>query len=42
MIERKARNWIDGEWVGSSDSPNINPATGESFGTYSDATEADA
>ena len=42
MIERRARNWIGGEWTGSSDSRSFNPATGETFGSFSDATAADA
>ena len=42
MIERRARNWIDGEWVGSSETQSFNPATGETFGSFSNATAADA
>ena len=42
MIERKARNWINGEWVGSAETQSFNPATGEIFGSFSDATAADA
>jgi betaine-aldehyde dehydrogenase len=36
-----ARHWIDGEWLdGGEPAQSINPATGESIGTYTEAGEA--
>ena len=38
-----ARHWIDGEWIdGSERSQSIDPATGETIGTYTEAGEAEA
>jgi betaine-aldehyde dehydrogenase len=38
-----ARHWIDGEWIeGSERSQSVNPATGETIGTYTEAGEAEA
>src|SRR5580698_5513874 len=38
-----ARNWIDGEWVGSGTvSESINPATGAVLGRWADGGEAEA
>ena len=38
-----ARNWIDGEWVGSGTvSESINPATGAVLGQWADGGEAEA
>ena len=38
-----ARHWIDGEWVDARDrAESINPATGETIGTYTEAGEAEA
>jgi betaine-aldehyde dehydrogenase len=38
-----ARHWIDGEWVDSETaSDSIDPATGETIGTYTEAGEAEA
>jgi betaine-aldehyde dehydrogenase len=38
-----ARHWIDGDWVdGQVRSPSIDPATGETIGTYTEAGEAEA
>src|SRR5258708_10739334 len=38
-----ARHWIDGEWIdGSERSHSIDPATGETIGTYTEAGEAEA
>jgi betaine-aldehyde dehydrogenase len=38
-----ARHWIDGEWVDARDRvESINPATGETIGTYTEAGEAEA
>ena len=40
---RRARHWIDGEWVGSDQQrDSFNPATGELIGSYADAGEAEA
>jgi betaine-aldehyde dehydrogenase len=39
----QARHWIDGDWVDSRDrAASIDPATGETIGSYSEATEAEA
>jgi betaine-aldehyde dehydrogenase len=39
----RARHWIDGEWVDAKDrQESINPATGETIGTYTEATEGEA
>jgi Aldehyde dehydrogenase family len=39
----RARHWIDGEWVDAQDrAESINPATGETIGSYTEATEAEA
>jgi betaine-aldehyde dehydrogenase len=38
-----ARHWIDGEWIETQERvESINPATGETIGTYSEAGEAEA
>src|SRR6266516_2704064 len=38
-----AKHWIDGEWVGSDTvSESINPATGETLGSWADGGEAEA
>ena len=38
-----ARHWIDGDWVdGQVRTPSIDPATGETIGTYTEAGEAEA
>ena len=38
-----ARHWIGGEWVDSKDRlDSINPATGETIGTYADGGETEA
>jgi betaine-aldehyde dehydrogenase len=38
-----ARHWIDGEWVDSQQrAQSINPANGETIGTYTEAGEAEA
>ena len=38
-----ARHWIDGEWVdGQERAQSINPANGETIGTYTEAGEAEA
>jgi betaine-aldehyde dehydrogenase len=38
-----ARHWIDSEWVDAKDRvESINPATGETIGSYTEATEAEA
>ena len=38
-----ARHWIDGEWIeGSERSQSVDPATGETIGTYTEAGEAEA
>ena len=35
-----ARHWIDGEWLdGATTTNSVNPATGETIGTYTEATE---
>ena len=37
MTGRRAKNWIGGKWVTTgSEKQSVNPATGESFGTYAD------
>ena len=37
----RARHWIDGEWVDAPDVvESIDPASGETIGTYTEATEA--
>ena len=39
----QARHWIDGDWVDSRDrAASIDPATGETIGSYTEATEAEA
>jgi betaine-aldehyde dehydrogenase len=39
----QARHWINGEWVDAQDRvASINPATGETIGSYTEATEAEA
>ena len=39
----QARHWIGGEWRDSDTRlGSINPATGETIGTYAEASEADA
>jgi betaine-aldehyde dehydrogenase len=39
----RARHWIDGGWVDAKDrQESVNPATGETIGTYTEATEAEA
>ena len=39
----QARHWIDGEWADARDqAESINPATGETIGTYTEAGEAEA
>ena len=41
--ELHARHWIDGEWVDAKDlAESVNPATGETIGSYTEATEAEA
>jgi acyl-CoA reductase-like NAD-dependent aldehyde dehydrogenase len=41
--ELHARHWIDGEWVDAKDRvESVNPATGETIGSYTEATEAEA
>jgi betaine-aldehyde dehydrogenase len=38
-----ARHWIDGQWIDAKDRvESINPATGETIGTYTEAGEAEA
>jgi betaine-aldehyde dehydrogenase len=38
-----ARHWIGGEWVDARErAESINPATGETIGSYTEATEAEA
>jgi betaine-aldehyde dehydrogenase len=38
-----ARHWIDGQWVDArAEAKSINPATGETIGTYTEAGEAEA
>jgi acyl-CoA reductase-like NAD-dependent aldehyde dehydrogenase len=38
-----ARHWIDGKWVAAQDrAESINPATGETIGSYTEATETEA
>jgi betaine-aldehyde dehydrogenase len=38
-----ARHWIDGDWVDSQErAQSIDPATGETIGTYTEAGEAEA
>jgi len=38
-----ARHWIDGDWVdGQEGAQSIDPATGETIGTYTEAGEAEA
>ena len=38
-----ARHWIGGEWVDSKDRlDSINPATGETIGTYASGGETEA
>jgi betaine-aldehyde dehydrogenase len=38
-----ARHWIDGDWVDSGErAQSIDPATGETIGTYTEAGEAEA
>jgi len=38
-----ARHWIGGEWIDSKERlDSINPATGETIGTYANGGEAEA
>jgi betaine-aldehyde dehydrogenase len=42
-LQLHARHWIDGEWVDSpEEAQSIDPATGETIGTYTEAGEAEA
>jgi betaine-aldehyde dehydrogenase len=43
VSQLRARHWIDGEWVDAQGRvESINPATGETIGTYTEATETEA
>lgn len=41
--QMNARHWIDGAWVDARERvQSVDPATGETIGSYTEATEAEA